>query len=170
MIYLREVNIKDANDLYKITSNERVTKYLGWNPHKNIEETKNIITNFYLTKKENLKINSQAIVYKENNKVIGIIDLNKVNDLVEIGYYLSEDYWSQGIMSQALNLFLDIIFNQLNYDFIHISHNILNQGSERVILKNKFTFWKKENRYMKVKNEEVTLKYYYLKKDDYDGK
>lgn len=170
MIYLREVKPKDANDLFLITSDDLVTSFLGWNSHTNINETINVINNFYLTKKELLKINSQAIVYKENNKVIGIIDLNLVNNLVEIGYFLSKDYWNKGIMTKALDKFLNIIFNELNYDVIYISHNIHNLGSKKVILKNKFKYLKTKERLMKQKNEIVTLNYYYLKKDDYNGK
>lgn len=170
MITLREVKLSDANDLFKITSNKNVVKYLFWNEHENIDETKNVIKNFYLTKKDIVKINSQAIVYNKNNKVIGIIDLHKNGDIVEIGYFLAEEYWSMGIMTIALNKMLNIVFNKLNYSKIYISHNILNKGSEKVILKNNFKHFKNIKRFVKTKNEDVELKYYYLKRNDYNDK
>lgn len=170
MIYLREVNINDALDLYEITSDKSVTEYLSWNPHSNISETKSVINNFYLKKLEDYKINSQAIVYKENNKVIGIIDVGNTDDLIQIGYFLNKNYWNKGIMTEALDKFLNILFNKLNYDIIHISHNVLNEGSKYVILKNKFKYLKTDLSYIKIKDTNYKTNYYYLKKEDYNGK
>ena len=45
-----------------------------------------------------------GIVFKENNKLIGSIDvvrLDKVNEEAEIGYVLNSAYHNQGIMSEA---------------------------------------------------------------------
>ena len=44
-IYLRKFNLNDANDLFEYASNENVTRYLTWNPHKSIEETKAYLSN-----------------------------------------------------------------------------------------------------------------------------
>ena len=101
-IYLRQFNMNDVDDLFEYASNKDITKYLTWNPHKNKEETRLLLQNQF-SKYDNNTFR-WAIVYKENNKLIGSIDvvrLDKVNETAEIGYVLNSAYHNQGIMSEA---------------------------------------------------------------------
>jgi ribosomal-protein-alanine N-acetyltransferase len=53
----------------------------------------------------------------------------------EIGYALSKEYWGRGIMPEAVNGVLRWLFDEMNLDFVVISHYDWNRQSERVIRK-----------------------------------
>lgn len=165
MIYLKEVSINDAEDLFLIAKNDNVTKYLTWQSHKDINQTKDVINNFYLTKVNSNLPNSFGIYLDDLDKIIGIIDFYLEDNYPYVGYFLDENYWHKGIMTEALNKILDIGFNKLNFPVIRISHFEENIGSMRVILKNNFKFINKI-----VKDDNKTTLVYELKKGDFNDK
>ena len=84
-----------------------------------------------------------ALVYKQNNKVIGSLGIEKYGseDKLtefdgylgrEIGYVLSGAYWGQGLMTEAVKAVINYLFNTLNYDFILCGHFDKNNRSKRV--------------------------------------
>lgn len=135
-IYLRKFNLKDANDLFEFASNENVTRYLTWNPHKSIEETKAYLSN--VATKYDQDTYRWAICSKENNKLIGTIDvvrLNKEKEEAEIGYVLNEKYHNHGYMSEAFNGVIDYLFNEVNLKKIKACYQLGNIASKRVMEK-----------------------------------
>ena len=95
-LILRPFEVKDLEDFFEYASVEGVGECAGWNHHENIEVSKDILTDFIRGRK------TFALVYKENNKVIGslgleeskeyIYKLNPFASFVELGYVLSKDY------------------------------------------------------------------------------
>lgn len=170
--YLREVSIDDAEDLFKICQKDNVTKFLTWNSHQSIEETIHVITNFYLTKTNDNLPNNYAIVDRNTDQVIGIIDFmtGRRTDSVEIGYFLDDLYWGKGITTMALAKLVQIGFEELNLDDLNIYHEIDNTGSKKVIIKNGFKYTGKLVSKIPLKNIEVELLSYKIKKDDYYDK
>jgi ribosomal-protein-alanine N-acetyltransferase len=140
---LREIQLKDYKDMYEYGSNPEVTRYLNWGPfHLQIEAKKSIKSIFFPRLKMGLPI-GYAIVDLKKDKMIGTIDFHTKNDLdesVEIGYALHEDYWNQGIMTHALKYLIDLGFNHFNYKKLRIRHMIDNIGSEKIIAKTPFRF------------------------------
>lgn len=49
---------------------------------------------------------------------LGINDINKTTEMVEIGYELAQKYWRQGLMFEVLNAFLSTIKPFLPYKSI----------------------------------------------------
>ena len=136
-LILREWNLDDLDDLFEYASNPDVGPRAGWNPHKNKEESLAILNRFINGKK------TFAIVYKDNNKVIGSLgvefyeleeELTEFNDYQgrSIGYVLSKDYWGQGLMPEAVKALIDYLFNELKYDFLVSGHFDFNTRSSRV--------------------------------------
>jgi len=77
-----------------------------------------------------------------DNKVVGgitfrVLDLNS-KKTAEMGYWLGENYWGKGIMSEAVKLVLDYVFN--NFDIIRMQAYVFeyNPGSCKVLEKNGF--------------------------------
>ncbi len=90
-------------------------------------------------------INTFAIVYKENNKVIGSINLGKDNirpgvNSKYLGYVLSKNYWGLGLMTECVKKILEYGFFTLNLDIISVSHFKENIRSKRVIEKCGFVY------------------------------
>ena len=136
-LILREWNLDDLDDLFEYASNPDVGPRAGWNPHKNKEESFAILNRFINGKK------TFAIVYKDNNKVIGSLgvefyeleeELTEFNNYQgrSIGYVLSKDYWGQGLMPEALKALIGYLFNELKYDFLVSGHFDFNTRSSRV--------------------------------------
>lgn len=161
-LYFRKFNLNDAKDMFNSwASDSDVTKFLTWNVHKNILETKQII-NMWLNEKDSIRF---AIVLKENNELIGSIDVVDMKDNVpEIGYVLAKKYWNHGYMKEALNAFVKHLFS-LGYNEIFIKAMKENIASNKVILANKFLFIKEEQfMYEKFNNKLITCNCYLLKK------
>ena len=70
-LILRPFEVKDLEDFFEYASVEGVGECAGWNHHKNIEVSKDILTDFIKGRK------TFALVYKENNKVIGSLGLEE---------------------------------------------------------------------------------------------
>ena len=118
-LILRPITIDDATDIYEYAKNANVGKNAGFKPHENIEETKSVINDV-------LKVDNLAIVYKENNKVIGSIGISDPetakypSDLFgkEIGFVLSKDYWNKGIMTEAVREVIRYLLLDVKLDYI----------------------------------------------------
>lgn len=143
-LIIRPFVLEDLNDFYEYASVEGVGENAGWSHHKDIYESLEILKLF---------INSEeyAIVYKENNKVIGSVGFKDAKELPteynnkkikEIGYVLSKDYWGRGIMVEALNALIEYYFKTLNYDFLTCCAFKRNKRSQRVIEKLGFSYCK----------------------------
>ena len=70
---------------------------------------------------------------------IGAIGINIKEDVykfsAEIGYWLAEPFWRQGIMTNALKIFTDYSFKNFNINRIFANVFESNLGSEKVLLK-----------------------------------
>ena len=147
-VYIRKIKIIDAKDIFEYAQDEDTGPRAGWAPHENIETTEKII-------KEWLKLKSYefnyAIVYKENNKVIGTIGVVNINEkekdekniylkslvnkgkvVYEIGTTISKAYWGKGVATNTLKAIIDNIFTTTNADFIATCHYSENIGSKIV--------------------------------------
>ena len=95
-LILRPFKIEDAEAMFSGWANDpEVTKYLTWNTHKNLEETK-VIINQWIKEYEKPERLNFAIVLKSQDKLIGGIDvvgyLNGVGGIPVIGYNLSRSF------------------------------------------------------------------------------
>lgn len=136
-LILREFKEEDLTDFYEYASVDGVGEMAGWSHHENIETTKEILNSFI---KDNKVF---AIVYKENNKVIGSLGVEKyfMEDKLDefkdlygrsIGYVLSKDYWGKGLMPEAVKCVINYLFDECNLDFIICGYYLFNNQSKRV--------------------------------------
>ena len=99
-LILRDWKETDLNDIFICLSNPRVTIPEGSSPCESIEDCKCVLDYLILVK------NNYAIELKENASVIGGIGLNEDTkgnpNARNLGFYLAEEYWNKGIMTQAL--------------------------------------------------------------------
>ena len=137
-ILLRHWKESDAEDLFKAASNPKIGLNAGWSPHKNINESLEIIRTIFNTDAV------YAIEYKDNKKVIGSIgyltkDISHLRNLkeneVEIGYWVAEDYWNRGICTEALKLLIKFLFEIKKYKVIWGTFFVDNLASGKVMEK-----------------------------------
>lgn len=168
-LILRPVQLDDAKDMYEYCSDDDVIKYLWFEKHDSVEYSEYIIEKLFLNRKDVGIPEAYAIVVKENNKMIGTIDVNQVhfNDVGVIGYVIHKDYWGKGIVTEALETLILVLFNYCGFYRLEINHCVDNVGSGRVIEKAGFI---QEGRFRRRKKERdghrADYIYYGLCKDD----
>ena len=155
MIDLRKLNINDAEEMFNNWAcDSEVCKFMTWNAHKDINETKNILKQWEKDYKNNSAIRF-GIIMKKTNELIGCIDVvSYINGIPEIGYCLSKRHWNKGYMSEALKKFCNYLFEIKKFPKIIIRCDENNVASNKVIIKNGFRFVKKEKYFYKIKNKE----------------
>jgi len=152
-LILRPWKESDINDFYEYASEEGVGEMAGWRHHETIEISKCILKSFISEK------NVFAIVYKENNKVIGSLgthyswanDEEQYKDLKikEIGYVISKDYWGKALTPEAVKAVINYCFEEIGLDALTVGHFISNDQSRRVIEKSGFSLLKYSQYYSK---------------------
>lgn len=167
-LILRLWQDSDLEDLYEYASKEGVGENAGWPKHNSIEDSKEVLDMFISLK------DVYAILYKENNKVIGSVGIHdRTKDEYssktqkEIGYVLSKSYWGQGLMSEAVKEVIKYCFNDLNIDILWCGHFDFNERSKRVVEKSGFKFYKTEIYEAKKLNKTFNSLRYILTKEDY---
>ena len=160
-LILRKLVIDDANSIFNNWANDpEVTKYMTWNAHKSIEDTKQILDTWLKEYKEPKTIR-YGIVLKENNELIGAIDVvGYIDNNPVIGYCLSKKHWNHGYMTEACKAVVDYLF-AIGYKTVLIEADEGNIGSNRVIEKAGFIFTHKETKKCSAfKPEIITTNWY----------
>ena len=136
-LLLRPFCQADLEDFYEYASQKGTGERAGWAHHTCIEDSQRILSNFIAEDK------TFAIVYKQNNKVIGSIGideygmeskLTEFDGLLgrEIGFVLSRDYWGKGLMTEAVKVVIEHLFNVEKLDFLTCGYFDFNTQSKRV--------------------------------------
>ncbi len=83
-----------------------------------------------------------AITNADNGKFLGCCALEPQEDpaTLEIGYWLGEPYWNQGIATEAAHALIDMAFRTRDIDQIDARCRVTNIASRRVIQKCGFQF------------------------------
>lgn len=132
-LLLRRFTYNDAKPMFDTWANdERVTKFLTWEPHGTLDVTKSII-DLWIKNYEKEDTYQWAIEF--DNKLIGSIgcvDTSEKNESGEIGYCIGHDFWGKGIMTEAASAVIDFLFREVNFHRIEIFHATQNPASGKV--------------------------------------
>ena len=165
-LILRPFKAEEAEAMFYGWANDpEVTKYLSWNTHKNIEETKDIIEQWIKEYEEPERFNF-AIVLKDTDKLIGRIDVvgyfGGVSGTPVIESNLARKYWNKGYMTEACSCLLEFLFSK-GYDEVRIDALAENIASIRVIQKCGGVFLRAEEEFFPLKNKTVLINRYIVK-------
>lgn len=142
-LILRKFKKSDYVDFFNnVGSDEEVTKYVVWNKHKGQDVTKRAIEKWVDNYKNDYTY-KWAVVFKENNQVIGSIDCVNVdvkNETCEMGYVYSSKYWNKGYATETLKAVIDYLMNNEGFHTIYAEHLSLNPASGKVMLKSGMLF------------------------------
>lgn len=136
-LILRKYKITDALDMFNNWGTDPLcNNYLPWELHENIDETKNLLTEWIDSYKEDKF--KWIIELKEDNIAIGGIDvvkLDKKRSICEIAYCIGSKFWSKGYVTEALNKIMDYMFNDCDIFLIEARHHKTNVASGKVMEK-----------------------------------
>ena len=138
-LVLRPFLLSDLPAFFAYASKSNIGPSAGWKPHASIEESQTILEKF---------INAEslwAITLKSDGRLIGSIglheDRHRSNPRVRsLGYVLDDEYWGQGLVTEAARRVIRYAFEELPIDMLSVGHYPFNERSKRVIEKCGFVY------------------------------
>ena len=137
-LILRKFEISDAENMFKNwSSDSEVTKFLTWETHKSIDDSKEIIS-FWIHEYDKPDFYQWAIVLKDIKEPIGSISVVGKNEklgIVHIGYCIGSKWWNQGLTTEAFQAIIPFFFKEVGVNRIESQHDPNNPNSGRVMKK-----------------------------------
>ena len=134
-LILRAWKESDAEALYRYARNPNVGPIAGWPPHTSVENSRELIKTA-LSGEE-----TYAVVLKETGKPIGSIGIMTARSEIhtaktsdtecEIGYWIGEPYWGQGLIPEAIREILRHAFEDLHLSSVWCGYYDGNEKSRR---------------------------------------
>ncbi len=133
---LRKFTVNDFEEMFDNWANdERVTRYLTWDPHKSKEETKQLL-DLWCAEYENPNRYNWALEY-EGATIgnISVVRFNEKCESAELGYVMGYAYWNKGLMTEAVKAVIDYLFLEIGVHRVGICHAVKNPASGKVAQK-----------------------------------
>lgn len=135
---LRKMRASDAALYFaRLGSSEKVTRYMLFVPHSNIEESEKSVQK-HLSRYETGCYYHWVITEDGKDELIGVISLLRFDEQKEscsFAYMLGEDYWGRGYGTEAVEAVFDFAFSQLELQRIEADHMAQNPASGAVMRK-----------------------------------
>jgi len=137
-LILRRFTLEDAERMFENwASDPEVTKYLTWEAHASVEDTRSILSDWVGRYGEG-GFFEWAIEWKEIGQPIGSIGVVALDERIgeaEVGYCIGREYWGRGIMPEALRAVMDFLFDEVGASRVKAKHDAENPKSGRVMAK-----------------------------------
>ena len=169
---LRRFTVDDAEAMYNNWANdERVTRYLTWQPHESPAATRQLLEQWCAIYEQPDKYN-WAIEYEgEPIGNISVVRCDDKSERVDLGYCMGCAYWNRGIMTEAVSAVTNFLFSEVGVNRIEISHAVKNPASGRVAEKCGFRFEGTKREYFKAYSGEfLDISYRGLVRSDWQSK
>ncbi|MBR4335070.1 MAG: GNAT family N-acetyltransferase [Clostridia bacterium] len=168
-LLLRKIRLNDAPDMFEYSKDPEVTKYLLWDPHPNVEHTRNYI-DYLQDRYRDGKYYDWAVILKSSGKMIGTCGFSSIlpeHRSAEVGYVLNPAFRGQGIAGEALSAVLDFAFRKMALNRVEAKCVAENASSERVMQKVGMTFEGVARSALLVKGEFRNIKIYSMLRSEY---
>lgn len=135
-LVLRKFKESDAKELFLGFVNQEDFLYYANKEKRTLEEEQNALINID-KKYENFNYYNWLITLKENEAIIGSINLNVnlKNDSVEFNYVIDNRYSNKGYMTEALKRIERFCFDEMNINRFQGGCCVENTASKRVMEK-----------------------------------
>lgn len=143
-LILRAITLDDAPAMFKYTSNPNVARFTTWEPKTSVQETLDGIKNYFFPKYDGQEPEAFAITLKSNpSEMLGTVGAwwdSKKFQCMEMGYALSEEYWNQGILTEAAKEVIRYCFEEYSREVAPVNRvqahcKLENEASARVMEK-----------------------------------
>ena len=132
---LRPWKESDAEALYRYACNPNIGPIAGWPPHTSVENSREIIKTVLSAP------GTYAVVLKETNETVGSVGIMTARSEIrsakmtdsecEIGYWIGEPYWGQGLIPEAVGKLIRYAFEDLQMITIWCGYYDGNEKSKR---------------------------------------
>lgn len=136
-LILRKFKMDDAEGMYNNwASDPECNKYLNWNLHKSMEETKALIR-LWINEYDNGSCN-WVVELKDSGEIIGsisVMTILKKHSTAELGYCYGSKYWGNGYATEALRAVIEYLLTECDFYLVEARHISGNPASGRVMEK-----------------------------------
>jgi len=139
-LLLRPLMEADDRGMFELDSNPCVHKFLGENPVKSIEQSRQAIAMIQKQYEEN-GIGRWAVIRKETGEFMGWSGLklerniNGHDRFYDLGYRFIPKFWRQGYGFESAKAFVDFGFREIGMEKICAAFEHGNTGSQRIMEK-----------------------------------
>ena len=144
-LILRRFTMDDLEPMfYNVWNNYNVWKWTNYEPMSSIDDVLNlnkIFTEKWFAKYENSDYYNWAIQFKPTNQVVGrvrggwLVKTDERIGQIELAYELGENWWKQGIMTEAVKKVIDFFIIEIGYNRVYSGHAYENPASGKVMQK-----------------------------------
>ena len=140
-LILRELDVSDAENFYKLNSDPHVIKYTGDSDFNSVNEARAFLQNYSEYEKDGY--GRWAVLSKADNVFLGWcgLKLNEENK-VDLGFRFFKIYWGNGFATEAAKACLNYGFSELKLPIIIGRALIENAASIKVLEKIGMKYWK----------------------------
>ena len=134
---LRRMRMRDAGDLYAWTSDPEVARYVLWDAHQSLGETREYLRYIRSLYRRGLP-SSWGVELKETGRLIGTIGImswSREHRSAEVGYSFGRPWWHHGYAPEALGCLLDLLFERTDVNRVEAQCDVRNGSSARVMEK-----------------------------------
>ena len=136
-LVLRRPLRKDAKDIFRYASDDQVARFVLWEPHRSLAETRLFVRELRRRLRSGYP-SSWVVTLRGTGEVIGTIGFvwySTENRSAELGYSFARQYWNRGYATQSLKAVIDIVFRSLPLNRLEAQHDVRNPASGRVMQK-----------------------------------
>lgn len=139
-LFLRPPTQDDCARLFYLMNDNSLTRFLTWEPHNDIEQTKCLIRSFIDQQNDDKGYHWCITI---NSTVVGLVSLIDVKRKIrtwtlnraELSYWIGTDYQGNGYAIEASRAVLEFGFHNLGFHKIIVAHADKNIQSERICKK-----------------------------------
>lgn len=168
-VVLREIKMRDAQDLFEYCSDPQVSRHVLWDAYKAPSQARDYIRFVRRQYRQGFP-GTFAIELRETGKVIGTIGfmwINPEHRSCEVGYSLNRKYWNRGYTTQALKRLIRYAFEELHLNRVEAQFEINNIASGRVMEKAGMHYEGTLRQRLKNKGRFVDVKLYAILSKDF---
>jgi [ribosomal protein S5]-alanine N-acetyltransferase len=144
-LLLKPFELRHADELFPHTSDPDLTRFMSWDPHKDVEETRAFIAKMIEARAAKTDV---VWAIEHDGVAIGTLGLHGITwqraawrvDRAEIGYWIGKPFWGQGLMTEAARAAVGWAFETLGLHKLTIGCIEDNVASKRIIEKLGFRF------------------------------
>ncbi len=163
----------DAEYLFPMMSDPRLTEFLAWEPHDSIQATKELLCSL-----GNAQRNGTGFHWtvKKNQLPVGIVSLIDVRrrhrswilNRGELAYWIGLPHQNQGIACEAAASVMCFGFEKLGFNKLVVYHAVENSPSEKTVNKLNFRFVGVEREAFFKSNKWYDLKQYEVLRNEFN--
>ena len=133
-LVLRPASIADAHKIYEYAADPKISKYIIWKPHKNIESVRVYIKGALARRKAGTEY-TYVIEHEVSGELMGSISARISGHKSDIGYVLARKYWGSGYATEATKALIKVLMKNKSLYRIWATCDVANKASARVLQK-----------------------------------